>query len=117
MTDQERADYADLLERPQFRRFLLRVIQLAGIYEATANGSAERTFYTNGRRSLGLDILREVDAAQPLPAPTSTPTLTLIQVHREDAQSQTPERTKSGRRNGIYGDLASDDGDGDGNDR
>lgn len=107
LTDQERADYADLLERPQFRRFLLRVIQLAGIYEATANGSAERTFFQNGRRSLGLDILREVDAAQPLPAPTGTPTLTLIQVHREEAQSPSPERTKSGRRNDPYRDLDS----------
>ena len=108
LTDQERADYADLIERPQFRRFCLRLIQLAGIYEATANGSAERTFYTNGRRSLGLDILREVDAAQPLPAPTSTPTLTLIQLHREEAQSPSPERTKSGRRTDPYSELRSD---------
>jgi hypothetical protein len=105
LTDQERADYADLIERPQFRRFLSRVIQLSGIYEATANGSAERTFFSNGRRSLGLDILREVDAAQPIPAPTSTPTLTLIQILREDAQSPTPERTKSGRRADPYRDL------------
>jgi hypothetical protein len=108
LTDQQLADYRDLLERPQFQRFLLRVIQLAGIYEATANGSEERTFYTNGRRSLGLDILREVDAAQPLPSPTSIPTLTLIQVHREDAQSQTPERTKSGRRSDPYADIRTD---------
>jgi hypothetical protein len=108
MTDQERADYADLLERPQFRRFLLRVIQLAGIYEATANGSAERTFFLNGRRSLGLDILREVDAAQPIPAPTSTPTLTLIQLHREEAQLPPSERTKSGRRADPYSDLRTD---------
>jgi hypothetical protein len=108
LTDQERADYADLLERPQFRRFLLRVIQLSGIYEATANGSAERTFFTNGRRSLGLDILREVDAAQPIPAPTGTPTLTLIQVHREEAQSPPTERNPRGRRNGLYNELGSD---------
>lgn len=110
LTDQERADYADLIERPQFRRFLSRVIQLSGIYDATANGSAERHFYTEGRRSLGLDILREVDAAQPIPAPTSTPTLTLIQILREDAQSPTPERTNSGRRSDPYADLRSDTG-------
>lgn len=108
LSDQERADYADLLERPQFRRFLLRVIQLAGIYEATANGSAERTFFMNGRRSLGLDILREVDAAQPVAAPTSTPTLTLIQVLREDAQSHPTERNPRGRRADTYSDLRTD---------
>jgi hypothetical protein len=108
LTDQARADYADLLERPQFQRFLLRVIQLSGIYEATANGSAERTFFANGRRSLGLDILREVDAAQPQPAPTNIPTLTLIQVHRQDAQSPPSERTKSGRRSDPYADIRTD---------
>lgn len=108
LSDQEKSDYQDLLERPQFRRFLLRVIQLAGIYDATANGTAERTFRNEGRRSLGLDILREVDAAQPYPAQPSTPTLTLIQLHREDAQSQTPERNPRGRRNDPYSELRTD---------
>jgi hypothetical protein len=115
LTDEERAAYADLIERPQFKLFLSRLIQLAGIYEATANGSAERTFFTNGRRSLGLDALRIVEAAQPLAAPNGNPTLTLIQVLVAEAQSQTPERTKSGRRD-IYGDIGSDDGNSSGND-
>jgi hypothetical protein len=114
LTDQQLADYKDLLERPQFRRFLLRLIQLSGIYEATANGSAERTFFANGRRSLGLDILREVDAAQPVPG-AELPSLTLIQVLREDAQSALTERNPRGRRNGLYNELGTD-GDGNGDD-
>lgn len=109
LTDQEQADYAALLKLPHFLRFLSRLIQDAGIYSATANGSAERLFRQEGRRSLGLDILRMVDAAQPYPGQQpSLPTLTLIQVHREDAQSQTPERTKSGRRTDPYADIRTD---------
>jgi hypothetical protein len=108
LSDQDKADLADLIERPGFRRFLFRVIQNAGIFESTANGSEERTFYMNGRRSLGLDILREVDAAQPVPGPSGIPTLTMIQVLREEAQTPSPERTQRGKRD-PYRDL--NDGD------
>jgi hypothetical protein len=106
LTDQERADYADLIERPQFQD-LSCADSIGGIYEATANGSAERTFFANGRRSLGLDILRIVEAAQPLPAPAHIPTLTLIQVPR-GSTIPSSERTKSGRRNDPYADLRAD---------
>jgi hypothetical protein len=115
LSDQDKADLADLLERPGFRRFVFRVIQNAGIFSATANGSDQRTSFNDGRRSLGLDILREVDAAQPVPSPSGIPSLTLIQVLREEAQSPPPERTASGRRADPYRDLSSDDGS-DGND-
>jgi hypothetical protein len=108
LTDQDNADLTDLMARPGFRRFVFRVIQNAGIFSATANGSDQRTFYENGRRSLGLDILREVDAAQPVPGPSGIPTLTLIQVLREEAQSQPPERTNRGRRNDPYSDIRPD---------
>lgn len=109
MTDQEKADLADLIERPGFRRFLFRAIQTAGIFDATANGSDGRNLYLEGRRSLGLELLREVDAAQPVPSPSGIPILTLIQVLREEAQS-TPQERPSGRRNGIYNDLDGDGG-------
>jgi hypothetical protein len=109
LSEEERVAYADLIERPQFKLFLLQLIQLAGIYEATANGSAERTFFMNGRRSLGLDALRMVEAANPLAAPnSSTPTLTLIQVLLADAQSPPQQRTSNGRRNDPYSDIRPD---------
>jgi hypothetical protein len=108
LTDQDKIDLADLIERPGFRRFLFRVIQNAGIFAATANGTDQRTSFNDGRRSLGLDILCEVDAAQPVPGPSGIPTLTLIQVLREEAQSRPPERTKSGRRPDPYSELRTD---------
>lgn len=109
LTDEQRAAYADLIERPQFKIFLSQLIQLAGIYEATANGTAERTFFLNGRRSLGLDALRIVEAAQPLAAPNGTPALTLIQVLVAEAQSPPQTRSPNGRRPDPYSDLRFDD--------
>jgi hypothetical protein len=108
MTDQEKADLVDLLARPQFRRFLFRAIQLSGIFDATANGTDERTRFLEGRRSLGLDILRDVDGAQPVQSPGGIPILTLLQVLREGAQSS-PQEKPNGRRTGPYADLRSDD--------
>jgi hypothetical protein len=108
LTDQEKADLFDLMERPGFRRLLLRVIQMAGIFAATANGSDQRTFYENGRRSLGLEILRLLEAAQPVQGSSGNPTLTLIQLLREEAQSPPSERTASGRRTDPYSDIRPD---------
>jgi hypothetical protein len=108
LTDQERADLADLIERPGFRRFLFRVIQNAGIFSATTNGSEQRTSFNDGRRSLGLDILQEVESAMPLQSPSGIPSLTVIQVLREEAQSPPPERTKRGRRD-PYSELNTGD--------
>jgi hypothetical protein len=101
---QLQADITDLIKQPAFRRFLFHAIQISGIFEASANGTEERTSFRDGRRSLGLDLLREVDAAQPVPNPSGIPMLTLIQVLREEAQS-TPQEKPNGRRSGIYNEL------------
>jgi hypothetical protein len=106
LTDQDKADLADLIERPGFRRFLFRVIQNAGIFESHGQRVRSAHLFNDGRRSLGLDILREVDAAQPVPGPSGIPTLTLIQVLREEAQSQPPERTNRGRRSDPYSETS-----------
>jgi hypothetical protein len=55
-----------------------------------------------------LDILREVESAMPLQSPSGIPSLTVIQVLREEAQSPTPERTKRGRRSDPYTELGTD---------
>lgn len=89
---QDRADLAFLIQRREFTRFLSRVIQSAGIYRRTTDGSQERdlSFY-EGRRHLGLDILDMVEAGQPVVHPHEPmPILTLIQIHHEDAQPPTP---------------------------
>lgn len=107
MTEQERADLADLMTRPAFRRFLYRAIQNAGLWSATANGSDGRNLFLEGRRSLGLEILREVDEAQPAQFPDGTPGMTLMQLFSEAAQSQALEKP-NGRRSDPYRELGDD---------
>jgi hypothetical protein len=108
MTDQDKADLMDLMGRPGFRRFLYRAIQNAGLWSATTNGSDGRNLYLEGRRSLGLEILREVDEAQPVQFPDGIPGMTLMQLFSEAAQSSAPEKP-NGRRNDHYRDLTDGD--------
>lgn len=106
----DKDDRLKLMDTPVFRRFLFSLIQSAGIFDATANSSDGRNLYLEGRRSLGLDILRSMDEAQPVQSTSGIPILTLIQMLREEAQSASKEKPV-GRRNGPYADLGDDDGD------
>jgi hypothetical protein len=109
--DQLRKDMLFLVGREEFRRFLFRVIQTAGILAPTTDGSVDRHLaYDEGRRNLGLDILAMAEAGQPVPHPGGLPVLTLIQVLREEANQQ-PQENKRGRRNDRYRDLDGDDSD------
>jgi hypothetical protein len=98
VTDKQiRGDMAFLMGRPEFRRFLWRVIQTARIFEPVTDGSDTRYLYHEGRRDLGLELLAECEAGQPAQHPSGTPILTVIQVLREEAQQQ-PTETQNGRR-------------------
>ena len=58
-------DLALLLTSPLFREFLFEAIQLAGILQP-ANGYDSRDLaFAEGRRSLGLELLRLADLGQP----------------------------------------------------
>lgn len=93
----DRSDIQELLRRPEFTRFLWRVIQSARIFSPTTDGSQGRDLsYDAGRRNLGLDILAMVEAGQPVSHPDGQPILTLIQTLREEANQQ-PQEKKSDR--------------------
>jgi hypothetical protein len=96
---QRRADAAFLLARPEFRRFLFRSIQLAGILEQTSRattGSDGRDLaFAEGRRSLGFDILAEADGGQPAPMQHPHHLMTLISALTEEVQAP-PEEKKRG---------------------
>jgi hypothetical protein len=106
----DKADKMTLLETPAFRRFLFDLIQSSGIFEASTNGTDGRNLFAEGRRSLGLEVLRSMDEAQPVQSPTGIPILTLIQTLHEEAQSA-PKEKPLARRNGPYTDLGDSDGD------
>jgi len=102
------ADKKSLLGNAAFRRFCFDLIQRSGFFEVTANGSDGRNLFNEGRRSLGLEVLRDLDAAQPVQPGTGAPILTLIQLLREAAQS-TPQETTRDRPAELYADISEDD--------
>jgi hypothetical protein len=57
-------DYKQLFAQPAFRRHLLHVVRLAGIFSPTA-GASETLPFREGQRSLGLDIIREASRGLP----------------------------------------------------
>ena len=94
---QIKTDMEALLLRPEFRRFLWRVIQMAGIFEPVANGADGRNLIDEGRRNLGLEILADAELGQPVAHPDQIPILTMIQVLREEAQEQPTEKPHAKR--------------------
>lgn len=107
---QRRQDMAFLLARPEFRRFMFRSIQLAGILEHTTratNGSDGRDLaFVEGRRSLGFDILCEADGGQPVPMQHPNHLMTLIAALTEEVQAPPEEKKRGDDR---YGEQAEDD--------
>lgn len=95
MTEElEKSDMELLLQRPEFLRFLLRVIQTAGIFTRTTDGSGTRNLdYDEGRRNLGLQILEMAEAAQPqVSSIIGIPVTTLTQAFLEEARRPQPEK-------------------------
>lgn len=101
-------DMVKLMGLAEFRRFLFDAIQMAGIWEVTDHEADGRHLFREGRRSLGLELLRKLDAAQPAPSPSGIPVLTAIQTLREAVQSTSKEKPV-GRRDGPYADLRDGD--------
>ena len=97
MSDLEAAEREQLLEIPAFRKHLFRLIQTAGILSGTTNGADGRNLVIEGRRNLGLDILRDVSRGIPCDDPEAALNLLLIQVLREGAQSTPQEKTRGKR--------------------
>jgi hypothetical protein len=70
--EQRSRDMLWLMGRPEFLRFLFTVAEKAGIASA-AYGSNLDTSSFDGRRSLGIDILRMADDVLPVRNPALSP--------------------------------------------
>src|SRR3546814_5112017 len=74
---------------PAFRRFLFRSIQSAGILAPTTNGTDGRNLdFYEGRRSLGFELLRDADTAQPGDLQHPHSIMTLLAVLREERSEE-----------------------------
>lgn len=63
---QERSDIGFLIQRPEFRRFLWRVIQTSRIFNPASTDGSDKRDLDEGRRDLGLEILSMVEDGQPI---------------------------------------------------
>lgn len=103
----EKLDMEKLAAEPAFLRFLSRVIQTSEIHSATTDGADGRHLVSEGRRDLGLNILRDAARGMPVDDPQAAFGLLLIQVIREDAQSTIQETPRA--RRPRYNDDETDD--------
>jgi hypothetical protein len=98
-----RQDMERLVALPEFRRFLFRVIQNAGILSRITDGSNTRNLdYFEGRRNLGFDILDEAELGQAVPHEDAL--MTIFQSLREEIQKP-PEEANRGRRSDRYDEI------------
>lgn len=64
-TQQMRSDMRAVLASPEGRRVLLWVLQCTNIYAGSYTGDND-TFYREGRRAVGLRIIAELNAVDPM---------------------------------------------------
>ena len=106
MTEAEKSDLKRLMGDKGFQVFLYRMVRSAGLFSVAAQDSRPLEF-VEGRRSLALDVLRELEGLQDAPSPDGLPVMTSIQIFLSVAQSATKEKDL-GRRSDPYRDLSAD---------
>lgn len=84
------ADMVELMGYRAFHRFLFTVMQRSGI-AGVAFGTEVATSYHEGRRSLGIDILRMADGALVVRAPDGQPFAAMSIAINEAMRSQPVE--------------------------
>lgn len=101
----DKNDKRTLLAVPAFRRFMLTVIEMSGVFEAAPD--PERMAFREGRRSLALEILRDLDEAQAVPNLSGIPCQTSIQLLSEAVQSAASKEKPVGRSD-TYSELGNE---------
>lgn len=89
---QQRADMVELMGHRAFHRFLFTMMQRSGI-AGVAFGTEVATSYHEGRRSLGIDILRMADDALVVRVPDGQPFAAMSIAINEAMRSQPVETT------------------------
>lgn len=59
------ADLQKLATMPEFQRFFWELLSRAGIYETSFHASGSVVYYNEGRRSIGLQYIREINDHAP----------------------------------------------------
>lgn len=104
MTETEAADFKRLCADPTFKLFAYRLIVSCGLFSAPS----ERHEFLEGRRSVALELLGEIDTALGNPSADGLPLMASIQILLAASQSA-PKEKHLGRRSDLYRDSDGDD--------
>lgn len=64
IAEAEQADICALMDRPEFRRYLRRYLEITSVFRSTFTGNSE-TFFKEGQRSIGTTMFGELHLAAP----------------------------------------------------
>ena len=85
----ERVDMLQVLRAVEARRILYRILELCGPYQPSFDpNSARVTDYNEGRRSIGIEVLRMIDSADPQAY------VQMINEHTSDEKSERERKRK-----------------------
>ena len=85
----ERVDMLQVLRVVEARRILYRILELCGPYQPSFDpNSARVTDYNEGRRSIGIEVLRMIDSADPQAY------VQMINEHTSDEKSERERKRK-----------------------
>lgn len=62
--DQEKADFAWLMNDKRGRRFIWRMLETTGVYRSSFTGNSE-TFFREGARNVGLKLISDIHEFAP----------------------------------------------------
>jgi hypothetical protein len=63
--DKQHNDIKFILATEQGRRFLWELLSSCGVYRQSADHSGSWTYFNEGKRSIGLEVLTQITAADP----------------------------------------------------
>lgn len=96
---QQKLDMAFLVSRPEFLRFMWRMIQRGHVLEPVSAGATGRDLsWFEGRRALALELLDDAETGMGDTHPEGAPLFVAIQIFREQAnQAGTEELNATAR--------------------
>jgi hypothetical protein len=63
--NQDEADLKSVLSTLQGRRYIFKILSMSGIYKLSADNSGSWTYFNEGKRAVGLNLLSDIMAVSP----------------------------------------------------
>ena len=64
--DREIEDLRSLIKKPEGRRVIWKILETCGVFKASFSLNSMQTAFNEGKRDIGLWLLKDVDMAEPM---------------------------------------------------